>query len=69
MLVTGAAKRIGRALRSPSPRRGANVAITYLGSQPEAEATVRALAALDVDALPSAAIFATLRASRQRCPP
>ncbi len=30
---------------------GANVAITYLSSQPEAEATVRALADWDVDAL------------------
>jgi len=51
VLVTGAAKRIGRAIALALAERGANVAITYLGSQPEAEETVRALAAYDVDAL------------------
>jgi NAD(P)-dependent dehydrogenase (short-subunit alcohol dehydrogenase family) len=51
VLVTGAAKRIGRAIALALAERGANVAITYLGSQPEAEETVRALAAHDVDAL------------------
>jgi NAD(P)-dependent dehydrogenase (short-subunit alcohol dehydrogenase family) len=50
VLVTGAAKRIGRAIALALAERGANVAITYLGSQPEAEETVRALAAHDVDA-------------------
>jgi 3-oxoacyl-[acyl-carrier protein] reductase/pteridine reductase len=50
-LVTGAAKRIGRAIALGLAERGANVAITYLGSQPEAEKTVRALAAHDIDAL------------------
>ena len=50
-LVTGAAKRIGRAIALPWRQAGANVAITYLGSQSEAEETVRELAALDVDAL------------------
>src|ERR1700678_3853596 len=51
VLVTGAAKRIGRAIALALAERGANVAITYLASQPEAEDTVRALAAHDVDAL------------------
>jgi NAD(P)-dependent dehydrogenase (short-subunit alcohol dehydrogenase family) len=50
VLVTGAAKRIGRAIALALAERGANVAITYLGSQPEAEKTVRALAAHDIDA-------------------
>jgi len=49
-LVTGAAKRIGRAIALALAAQGANVAITYLGSQSEAEETVRSLAALDVDA-------------------
>jgi 3-oxoacyl-[acyl-carrier protein] reductase/pteridine reductase len=50
-LVTGAAKRIGRAIAMALAANGANVAITYLGSQSEAEETVRDLAAFDVDAL------------------
>ena len=50
-LVTGAAKRIGRAIALRLAAAGANVAITYLGSQDEAENTVRALAAFDVDAV------------------
>jgi NAD(P)-dependent dehydrogenase (short-subunit alcohol dehydrogenase family) len=50
VLVTGAAKRIGRAIALALAERGANLAITYLGSQPEAEKTVRALAAHDIDA-------------------
>jgi 3-oxoacyl-[acyl-carrier protein] reductase/pteridine reductase len=49
-LVTGAAKRIGRAIALAFAANGANVAITYLESQSEAEETVRSLAALDVDA-------------------
>jgi NAD(P)-dependent dehydrogenase (short-subunit alcohol dehydrogenase family) len=51
VLVTGAAKRIGRAIALVLAERGANVAITYLGSQQEAEETVRSLAAQDVEAL------------------
>ena len=51
VLITGAAKRIGRAIALVLAESGANVAITYLSSQQEAEATVRALADWDVDAL------------------
>lgn len=51
VLVTGAAKRIGRAIALAMAEAGASVAITYLGSQPEAEETVGSLAAHDVDAL------------------
>ena len=49
-LVTGGAKRIGRSIALALAQHGANVAITYLGSQPEAEQTVRDLADCDVDA-------------------
>ncbi|MGH9596858.1 MAG: SDR family NAD(P)-dependent oxidoreductase, partial [Edaphobacter sp.] len=51
VLVTGAARRIGRTIALALAERGASVAITYLTSQPEAENTVHALAAHDVDAL------------------
>jgi len=50
-LVTGAAKRIGRAIALALAGSGANVAITYRDSQREAEDTVRELAACDVDGL------------------
>jgi 3-oxoacyl-[acyl-carrier protein] reductase/pteridine reductase len=50
-LVTGGARRIGRAIAMALAAGGANVAITYRGSQGEAEETVRDLAAFDVDAL------------------
>jgi NAD(P)-dependent dehydrogenase (short-subunit alcohol dehydrogenase family) len=50
-LVTGAAKRIGRAIALKLAQAGADVAITYRDSQPEAEYTVRELAGFDVDAL------------------
>lgn len=50
VLITGAAKRIGRAIALALADSGANVAITYLGSQLEAEATVASLAEHDVDA-------------------
>jgi 3-oxoacyl-[acyl-carrier protein] reductase/pteridine reductase len=49
-LVTGAAKRIGRAIALKLAANGANIAITYRESQPEAEQTVRDLAALNVKA-------------------
>jgi 3-oxoacyl-[acyl-carrier protein] reductase/pteridine reductase len=51
VLVTGAAKRIGRAIALRLGKAGAGVAITYRGSQTEAEDTVRELAALNVDAM------------------
>ncbi len=50
VLITGAAKRIGRAIALTLAESGADVAITYLDSEREAEATVRALAEYDVDA-------------------
>lgn len=50
VLITGAAKRIGRAIALTLAESGANVAITYLASQLEAEATVQAIAGYDVDA-------------------
>jgi len=50
-LVTGAAKRIGRAIALTLAESGANVAITYLNSQPEAEGAVRALAEYGVEAM------------------
>ena len=51
MLITGAAKRIGREIALTFARAGANVAITFSASQTEAEDTVRDLAALDVEAM------------------
>lgn len=50
-LVTGAAKRIGRSIALALAEGGANIAITYLNSQAEAEETVRSLAAYDVEVL------------------
>ncbi|MEO6982372.1 MAG: SDR family oxidoreductase [Edaphobacter sp.] len=50
-LVTGAAKRIGRAIALALADSGANIAITYLTSQSEAEQTVRDLAEYGVEAL------------------
>jgi NAD(P)-dependent dehydrogenase (short-subunit alcohol dehydrogenase family) len=44
VLVTGAAKRLGRATALASAERGANVAITYRQSAREAQALVRELA-------------------------
>jgi NAD(P)-dependent dehydrogenase (short-subunit alcohol dehydrogenase family) len=50
-LITGAAKRIGRSIALTLAENGANVAITYLASQPEAEQTMRDLAGFDIEAL------------------
>jgi len=50
-LVTGGAKRIGRAIALALAANGANVAITYRDSQLEAEKTVQDLAAFDVEAM------------------
>ena len=49
-LVTGGARRIGRAIALALAASGANVAITYRDSQPDAEDTVRVLASFGVDA-------------------
>ena len=49
-LVTGGAKRIGRAIALALAEHGADVAITFLESQTEAEQTVRDLAGFEVDA-------------------
>jgi 3-oxoacyl-[acyl-carrier protein] reductase/pteridine reductase len=51
VLVTGAARRIGREIALALAKCGANVAITYNASQADAEQTVRDLATLEVDAL------------------
>jgi NAD(P)-dependent dehydrogenase (short-subunit alcohol dehydrogenase family) len=51
VLVTGAAKRIGRSIALALAERGADTVITYLASQAEAEQTVHALAAHDIDTL------------------
>ena len=50
-LVTGAAKRIGRALAMALAQAGSDVAITYKGSKAEALATVDALKKLNVRAM------------------
>jgi NAD(P)-dependent dehydrogenase (short-subunit alcohol dehydrogenase family) len=50
-LVTGAAKRIGRALALALAEAGADVAITYKGSKAEATATVEDLTAFKVRAM------------------
>jgi len=50
VLVTGGARRIGRAIALALAESGGNVAVTYLNSQLEAEAAVRAIAGCDVDA-------------------
>ena len=50
VLITGAAKRIGREIALTLARAGANVCITYRGSQAEAEGTRLDLLALNVDA-------------------
>ncbi len=51
MLVTGAAKRLGRAIALAAAENGSDVAITYLESASEARALVAELAKHEVDAL------------------
>ncbi|MGA8538046.1 MAG: SDR family oxidoreductase [Terriglobales bacterium] len=51
VLVTGAAKRLGRAIALAAAENGADVAITYRESAREARAVVEELAQRDVDAL------------------
>jgi 3-oxoacyl-[acyl-carrier protein] reductase/pteridine reductase len=51
VLVTGAARRLGRAIALAAAESGANVAITYRQSVREAEALVKALAKHGVEAL------------------
>jgi len=51
VLVTGAAKRLGRATALASAERGANVAITYRESAREAQALVAELAKFGGEAL------------------
>lgn len=50
-LVTGAAKRLGKASALALARAGADVAITYLRSKREAEATLKEIKALGVQGL------------------
>ncbi len=51
VVVTGGARRIGRALALAFADSGANIAITYRGSDADAERTVQLLAERDVDAM------------------
>ena len=51
VLITGAAKRIGRACALAMAEAGADVAITYLRSRPEAQKTAREIASKGVRAL------------------
>jgi 3-oxoacyl-[acyl-carrier protein] reductase/pteridine reductase len=51
VLVTGAAKRIGREIALELARAGANIAITYNVSQREAEQTVRDIGTLGCEAI------------------
>ena len=51
VLVTGAARRIGRSIALVLAEAGADVAITYRGESRDAEETVRDLAAMDIEAL------------------
>src|SRR5215471_5122416 len=51
VLVTGAAKRLGRSIAVSAAENGARVAITYLRSEREARRLVSELASLDAEAL------------------
>lgn len=51
VLITGAARRIGREIALAAARAGAQVALTYRESENEASRTMEAIAALDRDAV------------------
>jgi NAD(P)-dependent dehydrogenase (short-subunit alcohol dehydrogenase family) len=51
VLVTGGAKRLGRAIAQAAAEAGAGVAVTYRNSEREAEALIEELARQDVEAL------------------
>jgi NAD(P)-dependent dehydrogenase (short-subunit alcohol dehydrogenase family) len=51
VLVTGGAKRVGRAICTAFAARGARVVVHYRTSEPEAQATVAELTARGVEAL------------------
>jgi NAD(P)-dependent dehydrogenase (short-subunit alcohol dehydrogenase family) len=50
VLVTGAARRLGKAISLAAARQGANVAITYMHSERDARALLRALTRVGVSA-------------------
>jgi NAD(P)-dependent dehydrogenase (short-subunit alcohol dehydrogenase family) len=63
-LVTGGAKRIGRALALTLAEAGADVAITYRGSEAEALATVEAIQASGVRAFAQSCDVSPMRSPR-----
>ena len=64
VLVTGAAKRIGRALALALASEGADVAITFRGSAAEAESTLGELRALNLNGSKAAAFSCDVRDER-----
>lgn len=64
-LVTGGAIRLGRALSLALAREGCRVAVHYLRSRDAAQATVREIRALGVDAVPLSADLAKPREAKR----